>query len=792
MLVALMARGATAGNTWTLRGVEYQVDTLFHNQVGPGTTQTSLWFHNETSKLRVFYCTIDMTNPYLSLAGVCATDNLAGNERISAMAQRKSEPGKRYFVGINADFFETAGNTVRGVSIIGTPVGATVVDGEIYRARNNATLYKNFIVDKQGQVYVNPFVFGGTLTTPSGTTATLGGVNTHSSECNNKIVIYTDRHYGSTNQTNAGTEVLARLAEGNKFESGRPYKMVIESDTSTAGDMTIPNGKYVIRGRGSAATVVNTLQVGDTVTISPTWTFGDISVEPEQVISGNPKILADGVVLNSEGDRGDASQLHPRSAVGYSDGGDKVYFLVVDGRSLISDGVRTSVLADIMRYAGCTDAMNVDGGGSSILYTSTLGIRNKPSDGNERADGNGFFVVSSAPDDDEIASLRFIDFNIKVPKFGVYTPRFYGYNQYGMLVDDDVQGVQLSCPETLGEIRDGNTFFASGSGTDMLTGTLGNISVSAPLTIIGSGDAIMLKNDSVLTDTYRTYAVELQSQVGENMMPLDPAALIWNSADESVVTIDTQSGILQGVSDGKTTVTGIVNDLSVTMKVNVEKPVRRVYPLDPEMDISTWRMNMSGGKNIVAVPLDNGVKIDYTGSGARTYYLRMNKDFVLWSLPDTLRVRINPGDAPVNGISFALRPNSGKISYQTVTPDSVPANVESTIDLPIDQWIDVNDVSNYPIQLSYIQITMGKSTSDQQYTMLIPGLEVIYSNAPVEKPIEGDVNVDRSVNAADVTALYNYILNGVVRYLGTSDVNDDGSINAADVTAVYMKILGSN
>ena len=127
MLVALMAMGATAGNTWTLRGVEYQVDTLFHNQVGPGTTQTSLWFHNETSKLRVFYCTIDMTNPYLSLAGVCATDNLAGNERISAMAQRKSEPGKRYFVGINADFFETAGNTVRGVSIIGTPVGATVV-----------------------------------------------------------------------------------------------------------------------------------------------------------------------------------------------------------------------------------------------------------------------------------------------------------------------------------------------------------------------------------------------------------------------------------------------------------------------------------------------------------------------------------------------------------------------------------------------------------------------------------------------------------------------------------------
>ena len=228
-LFAILAICASASDTWTLRGVEYQVDTLFHNQVGPGTTQTSLWFHNETGKLRVFYCTIDMSNPWLSLSGVCATDKLAGNEKVSAMAERKSEPGRRYFAGINADFFNTSGTTGRGVSIVGTPVGATVVDGEIYRARNNAALYKNFIVDKDEGIYVNPFVFGGTLTTPSGQTATLGGVNTYSSECNNKIVIYTDRYYGSTDQTNSGTELVARLAEGEKFESARPYKMVMVS-----------------------------------------------------------------------------------------------------------------------------------------------------------------------------------------------------------------------------------------------------------------------------------------------------------------------------------------------------------------------------------------------------------------------------------------------------------------------------------------------------------------------------------------------------------------------------------
>jgi hypothetical protein len=58
-------------------------------------------------------------------------------------------------------------------------------------------------------------------------------------------------------------------------------------------------------------------------------------------------------------------------------------------------------------------------------------------------------------------------------------------------------------------------------------------------------------------------------------------------------------------------------------------------------------------------------------------------------------------------------------------------------------------------------------------------------------PVPGDVNGDGSVNAADVTALYSFILNGNTTYVDTSDVNGDNSINAADVTAVYKIILGN-
>ena len=62
---------------------------------------------------------------------------------------------------------------------------------------------------------------------------------------------------------------------------------------------------------------------------------------------------------------------------------------------------------------------------------------------------------------------------------------------------------------------------------------------------------------------------------------------------------------------------------------------------------------------------------------------------------------------------------------------------------------------------------------------------------PYTSSLLGDVNCDGSVNAADVTALYNYILNGDTTYLATSDVNNDDAVNAGDVTAVYNIILGN-
>ena len=57
--------------------------------------------------------------------------------------------------------------------------------------------------------------------------------------------------------------------------------------------------------------------------------------------------------------------------------------------------------------------------------------------------------------------------------------------------------------------------------------------------------------------------------------------------------------------------------------------------------------------------------------------------------------------------------------------------------------------------------------------------------------VPGDVNGDGNVTAADVTAIYNWLLNNDNSAIVNGDQNGDGNITAADVTSVYNILLGN-
>ena len=88
------------------------------------------------------------------------------------------------------------------------------------------------------------------------------------------------------------------------------------------------------------------------------------------------------------------TQRHPRTAIGTDKRGD-VYLVVVDGRSKgNAEGVTITELTKICAWLGMRDAINLDGGGSSSMWTAEEGTVSYPCR-NKKFDHKGERRVSS-------------------------------------------------------------------------------------------------------------------------------------------------------------------------------------------------------------------------------------------------------------------------------------------------------------------------------------------------------------------------------------------------------------
>lgn len=87
----------------------------------------------------------------------------------------------------------------------------------------------------------------------------------------------------------------------------------------------------------------------------------------------------------------------PRTAIGVKEDG-TIVMMVIDGRQGKNNmyGADSREMASIMKYYGCVNAYNLDGGGSSTMVIrdgDKFVVTNSPSDGRERTDGNCILVV---------------------------------------------------------------------------------------------------------------------------------------------------------------------------------------------------------------------------------------------------------------------------------------------------------------------------------------------------------------------------------------------------------------
>ncbi|SHK85729.1 Predicted protein [Chitinophaga jiangningensis] len=94
--------------------------------------------------------------------------------------------------------------------------------------------------------------------------------------------------------------------------------------------------------------------------------------------------------------------IEPRTAAGIS-ADNTLYFAVVDGRNFYySNGITITDLGMLLKACGAKTVVNLDGGGSSTFMirhplAPVWQVRNKPSDGNNRAVGNSWMIINDLP-----------------------------------------------------------------------------------------------------------------------------------------------------------------------------------------------------------------------------------------------------------------------------------------------------------------------------------------------------------------------------------------------------------
>lgn len=755
LLVMMMcAMIASASTTWSLWGDTYNVDTIYHAKVGPGTTQTSL-IVNGPVQLRVFYTTTDITNKNLDVKHVMAGDKLAGLATVASMAKSKSKEGAQYFVGINADFFANS-----------KPVGSAVVDKEVYYAVPWRT---QWAMDKDRKIYLGDMTFGGYVRKADGTSYPITAVNYDRNQDN--LTIYTPKFGSSTYTNQYGTEVvLVPLETNGILTSGETKKWRVSGTPATAGNMAIPSGAVVLSGHGAGSDFVATLTDGEEVEVEtivqmPT---GE-KITPVQLASGCPMILSNGVVLNNDHLLEATPNRHPRTAIGYDETGTKMVMLVVDGRSSISAGAYPQVLGDIMREVGCKEAMNFDGGGSSTLYVQKLGVRNIPSEGAERTVTNGVYLISNTPTDNEIAEIQFVDWVREMPKYGYYKPKFYGFNKYGYLVDTDLQGVKLSCSAELGEVvQNGETLFCNGGGTHALTATYNGATATLAVSVDDKTNPIF-RHEKVVLNSYDDYKIDIYGVVRGADVAIENSAFVWETSDASIATVD-ENGIVKGLKNGKATIKGTVGDFSEDIEVTVEIPT--VHCQDVTSN-EGWALEVSNLSNQSVTALsDGGIAVDYTTTASRKIYLTIAKDAQSWSRPDSLVIELNPGTSSWKAlvVNFAdYRTPDALVAYEF--EPKLTANEMNRISIPMSAIVDLKDMSTYPLVFKNLYVVLSDKNGTTHHVEL-KKLAWIYNAVPatsaVEQVILGGKSLILSPNPVDAGTVVKLGVNEDVKYTVTA------------------------
>lgn len=326
----------------------------------------------DSTAVRMSLLRLDLTKVRLDV--VHALDEAIGLEKTSSMAQRYGA-----IAAVNAGFFRIDKSIYEG-----DDVSTLMIDGKLL-SENSSNRINLFIANEKNLTSVSIGRFNPSLKLAArNLSLPISGINRERKA--DELIVFTPEFHLSTLTDTSGTEIFV---VNGKITQIAPDK----------GSGRIPANGFVLSASGKMREQIKSLKIGDKVSIDSTKNapvdFGMRQIE--DVVSGVPQLIKNGKIdvtwQEEKSSKSFVETKHPRTAVAKLKDG-KFLMAAIDGRSESSGGIALPQLAALLLEFGATDAMNLDGGGSTTMFLDGK-VVNHPSDKEgERKVGDAILVFS--------------------------------------------------------------------------------------------------------------------------------------------------------------------------------------------------------------------------------------------------------------------------------------------------------------------------------------------------------------------------------------------------------------
>ena len=328
---------------------------------------------------------------------IISGDELWGFDTISEAEKYMKENNMVPLIGINASFFSLK---------TGLPMGHVISNGKILSKDTETYQSIGFLPDGRG--FIAPLSIKTTLYYGENQ-VDIAHINKYNQEFMDIINLYTPEFADHNHNDFPSLTLILGQLEG-ELGVGKEVTAIVEEKFNYTGPLLLPDDKIMLtineNARPDLYAALSSINIGDEVKLlSEAYGHEKWELVDSALGSVGDTLISNGII-QSDFEAGSA----PRTAVGITNDG-RIIFYVLDGRQKpYSYGAQLKTLAKRMEELGCIDAINLDGGGSSVISgvfpgSSQSTVFNSPSDGKPRGVSNYIFLKNAQTPTGNVGNL---------------------------------------------------------------------------------------------------------------------------------------------------------------------------------------------------------------------------------------------------------------------------------------------------------------------------------------------------------------------------------------------------